>query len=382
MANNMTLEEKKKALAKLQAEQSKKYGEGSVKKASEIEEVTGTPTGILSLDMALGCKGFPKGRIVEISGANHCGKTTLVLEAIAESQRADETSVSMFVDAENGLDKNYAKAVGVDLDRLIVVDPMPAEKICDIVRESIESGLYTYIVIDSTSAMSPEIEQTKDTSLTAQIGGIAKLLSAFCRMIVGNLKRSGTTLLLTSQVRKKITSNPYENPEVVGHGEAVGFYSSIRIKVYKQKEIDSKDEQPKNPVTYTIFKNKCGGKPKAKVEALLVFGKGVDKETDILIFCMNSGVITRGGAIYKYIDNNGEELKWKGQEEVKKALSENKPLLEEILEKAKNLYTEKEEERFNSKDESENNFASELVDEEIDIEKLASVCLTEKDVEE
>ena len=361
----MSLEEKKKLVSKFQSDMNKKFGEGTVRKASDIEDIKSYSTGLISLDMALGCSGFPKGRIVEISGPNHSGKTTLVLEAIAQSQREDENSMSIFVDAENGLDKKYAESIGVDLDRLVVVEPLPAEKICDIVREAVNQNIYSYIVVDSTSAMSPELEQNKDTSITSQIAGTAKLLSSFCRIIVGPLGRSETCLIFTSQIRKKITANPYENPDVIGHGEALAFYSSIRIKVLKQKELSTTDETIKNPTTYTIFKNKCGGKPKAKVEEILVFGKGVDKESDVLIFCMNSGVISRGGAIYKYTDNEGVERKWKGQEEVKKELSSNKELLNEILEKAKTLYLKKEDDRTD-KNEETTNYASELVDENIE----------------
>ena len=361
----LSLDEKMKLVNKFQADINKKFGEGTVKKASCIENIKSYSTGLISLDMALGCQGFPKGRIVEISGPNHSGKTTLVLEAIANAQREDESSISIFVDAENGLDKKYAESIGVDLNRLVVIEPLPAEKICDIVREAVNQNIYSYVVVDSTSAMSPELEQEKDTSLTSQIAGTAKLLSSFCRIIVGPLGRSETCLIFTSQIRKKITGNPYEDPNVVGHGEALGFYSSIRIKVNKQKELSTTDETIKNPTTYTIFKNKCGGKPKAKVEEILVFGKGVDKESDVLIFCMNSGVITRGGAIYKYITDSGEELKWKGQEEVKKELSSNKELLNEILEKAKELYIKKEEDRTDKVEQSVD-YASELVEEAIE----------------
>lgn len=341
----MTLEEKKKALSKLVGTINKKYGggdddkEGTIcKKASELENIVGIPTGMISLDMALGCSGFPRGRIIEVSGKEHSGKTSLALEAIANAQKLDPTSMSIYIDLENALDKKYAKSIGVDLDRLQVVEPIPAEDVCNLIRDICDSNMFDYIVVDSTSAMSPSLEQGKAIDVNAQVASTAKLLSSLCRQIVGPLGKSNSCLIFISQIRKKITSNPYENPDVIGHGEALKYYTSVRISVLKQKEEEGSEDCPRNPTVYTIFKNKCGGKPKAKVEEVIVWGKGIDKESDVLLFCMKSGVIDRSGAIYKYVDSNGEEHKWKGQNAVKSELKENEALKNEILEKAKSKY--------------------------------------------
>ncbi len=344
MSEVLSLEEKKKRLAKLVGDINKKYGgetedgekSNVCKVASELEEIKGIPTGMISLDMALGCQGFPRGRIVEISGPEHSGKTSLALEAIANAQKLDETSMSIYIDLENGLDKNYAESIGVDLNRLQVVEPIPAEDVCNLIRDICGSNMFDYIVVDSTSAMSPSLEQGKAIDVNAQVAATAKLLSSLCRQIVGPLGKSNSCLIFISQIRKKITSNPYENPEVIGHGEALKYYSSIRIKVLKQKEEEGSEDCPRNPTTYTIFKNKCGGKPKAKVEEVIVFGKGIDKEMDTLMFCMKSGVITKNsekGKTYLYGD-----YKWVGKEAVKKELKENDKLRNEILEKSKKLY--------------------------------------------
>ena len=347
MSEVLSLEEKKKKLAKLVGDINKKYSGGKdddenasciCKKASDLENIEGIPTGMVSLDMALGCNGFPRGRIIEISGREHSGKTSLALEAIANAQRLDESSYSIYLDLENGLDKKYAKSIGVDLDRLQVVEPIPAEQVCNLIRDVCNSGIFDYIVVDSTSAMSPSIEQGKAIDVNAQVASTAKLLSSLCRQIVGPLGKSKSCLIFISQIRKKITANPYENPDVIGHGESLKYYTSVRISVLKQKEEDGSEDCPRNPTVYTIFKNKCGGKPKAKVEEVIVWGKGIDKESDVLLFCMKSGVINRSGAIYKYIDSNGEEHKWKGQNAVKAELLTNDSLKNEILEKAKVKY--------------------------------------------
>ena len=364
----MTLEEKQKALAKLVGDINKKYGgeedeDGKkvsiCKKASDLDEIEGIPTGMISLDMALGCQGFPRGRIVEISGPEHSGKTSLALEAIANAHKIDPTSMSIYLDLENGLDKRYAKSIGVDLNRLQVVEPIPAEQVCNLIRDICGSNMFDYIVVDSTSAMSPSIEQGKAIDVNAQVASTAKLLSSLCRQIVGPLGKSNTCLIFISQIRKKITANPYENPDVIGHGEALKFYSSIRIKVLKQKEEDGSEDCPRNPTTYTIFKNKCGGKPKAKVEEVIVWGKGIDKEMDTLMFCMKSGVIARNsekGKTYIYGD-----YKWVGKDAVKQALKENESLRNEVLEKAKKLY-------LNSSDDIEDapNMASDIEDEDLE----------------
>lgn len=332
----MTLEEKRKKLNKIKGDISKKYGDGMLIKASEVEKVEFYSTGIPSLDTILG-GGWAKGRIGSVYGEYSAGKTTEALQTIAYNQKIDPDFYALYIDQEASFDPSYAESLNVDLDRLEVIPSDEAEKNLDILRTLINEGVYNFIVLDSTNALVPSTELSKDVSSTSSIGTVAKLLSVFTRMVVGPLNKSKTHLLCVEQCRDKVggvTMPGMPTPQVVGAGKAVSFYCSQRLELKRGKPITEGDDTIGLSVKAKCVKNKVA-KPFAKVEVPMISGKGFDVDMDNQMFIINSGIVERINNVkWSYTTNDGEVIEIKGQKNIIPTLKENN-LYEEALENAK-----------------------------------------------
>ena len=332
----MTLEEKKKKIAKIKNDVVKKYGDGMFISANEVEPVTFYPTGVPSLDTILG-GGIAKGRIFSVYGEYSAGKTSFALQTVAHNQKLDDACYCLYVDQEASFDPLYAEALGVDLERLNVIPADEAEKNLDLLRSLINEGVYNIIILDSTNALVPSTELSKDVSATSSIGTIAKLLSVFTRMIVGPLNKNKTSLICIEQTRDKVGAMVLPGmptPVVVGAGKAVSYYCSQRLELKRGKPITEGEDTIGIYTKAKCVKNKVG-KPFAKVDVPMVSGKGFDVEMDNQIFIINSGVVTRLNNVkWAYTTNNGDVIEIKGQKNIISTLKENN-LYEQALENAK-----------------------------------------------
>ena len=310
-------------LAQLKADCAKKYGENSLitMNSSSFNAVPKISSGIAGLDYLLG-GGYGKGRIVEIGGPESSGKTTLALEAIANVQRIDKEALCGYVDAENAFDPEYAKNLGVDLDRLTLNQPQSAEEALDIIKDMASAEVFDIIVLDSVNAISPQAEQDKDMS-SSSMGLQARLMSSFLRQITPKLQKSGCILFCLSQIRMKI-GVMYGNPEVMGVGNALKFYASQRLDVRRIKTNEDDDEAVSNDVRIKVIKNKLAP-PFRKGEFTIIFGKGFDRVTDLANSAIRLGVVESKGSWLSF-----KEMKWQGTPKFVAELAENKALAEQI----------------------------------------------------
>ena len=331
----MTLEEKRKTLAKVKGDVEKKYGKGSLIKGSEVEEVTFYSTGVPSLDTILN-GGVACGRIFSVYGEYSCGKSTFSLQTIAYNQKINKDFMALYVDQESSFDKKYALSLGVDLERIDVIPSDEAEKNLDLLRSLISEGVYNIIVLDSTNTLVPQAELTKDVSSNGTIAIVAKLLSLFSRMVLGPLAKTKTSLICIEQTRDKVGAMAINGvvPQKIGVGKAIGFNCSQRLELKKGKSIEEGDNTIGNVVKAKCVKNKVG-KPFAKVEVPMVAGKGFDVEMDNQLFVINSGIVERLNNVkWSYTTLSGEVIEIKGKDNVIPTLKE-KGLFEEAFERAK-----------------------------------------------
>ena len=315
--------EKKKALEMAMSQIEKQFGKGSVMKLGEFKamEVEAIPTGALSLDIALGIGGVPRGRIVEIYGPESSGKTTLALHVVAEAQKMGGEAA--FIDAEHALDPVYAKKLGVDIDNLIVSQPDTGEQALEITESLVRSGALDVIVVDSVAALVPKAEIDGDMG-DSHMGLQARLMSQALRKLAGALNKSKTVLIFINQLREKI-GVMFGNPETTTGGRALKFYASVRMDIRKIENIKQDGEFKGSRARVKIVKNKVAP-PFREAEFDIVYGEGISKAGNILDMAVNLDIVEKAGSWFSY---NGERI-GQGRENVKKYLKENPKMLEEI----------------------------------------------------
>lgn len=304
----------------------KQYGEGTVMLLgeSDVMDIESIPSGSLSLDCALGIGGYPKGRIVEIYGPESCGKTTLAIHAVAEAQKMGLKAA--YIDAENAFDREYAAALGVDVNRLYFAQPDCGEDCLEIATKLISSGKIGICVIDSVAALIPRAE-LEGAMGDARIGLQARLMSQALRKMVGIIKKSNCLCIFINQIREKI-GVLFGNPETTTGGNALKFYASIRLEVRKSTQVKDGDEAIANLTKVKVVKNKCAP-PFRKAEFEIVFGKGINRFGEILDKAIDFDIIHKSGSWFSY----GEVKLGQGRQAVSDLLNDNPELLEEIEQK-------------------------------------------------
>ncbi len=348
---NMTQEEKAKALEDAIHEIEKTFGKGSIMKLTEskTENVEVIPTGCLSLDLALGIGGLPRGRIVEIYGPESSGKTTLSLHVIAEAQKLNGNVA--FIDAEHALDPVYANALGIDLDKLYISQPDNGEQALDIAEKLVSSCAFDVIVIDSVAALTPKAEIEGEMG-ASHVGLQARLMSQALRKLTAICNRTKTCIIFINQLREKV-GVMFGNPEVTPGGKALKFYASVRLDVRKKEAFKTGTEIAGNKTNVKVVKNKLA--PPFKVaEFDIVFGKGISKSSCLVDLALKFGLMTKSGSWFNY---KGERLA-QGREGAKKALEENAKLAEEVEAEIRNAAREKSDVLMTS-DDSEGDTAEE-----------------------
>ena len=323
--------EKKKALEVAMSQIEKQFGKGSVMKLGEFKamEVEAIPTGALSLDIALGIGGVPRGRIIEIYGPESSGKTTLALHVVAEAQKTGGEAA--FIDAEHALDPIYAKKLGVDIDNLIVSQPDTGEQALEITESLIRSGALDVIVVDSVAALVPKAEIDGDMG-DSHMGLQARLMSQALRKLAGALNKTKTVLIFINQLREKI-GVMFGNPETTTGGRALKFYASVRMDIRKIENIKQDGEVKGSRVRVKVIKNKVAP-PFREAEFDIVYGEGISKAGNILDMAVNLDIIEKAGSWFSY---NGERI-GQGRENVKKYLKENPDILQEVEEKVRDNF--------------------------------------------
>jgi recombination protein RecA len=306
----------------------KTFGKGAVMKLGERPEVTvdTIPTGSISLDIALGVGGYPKGRVIEIYGPESSGKTTLALSAIAESQRLGGRAA--FVDAEHAIDPVYARKLGVNIDELILSQPDNGEQALEIVEMLAHSNAIDLIIVDSVAALVPQAELDGVMSDT-QVGLQARLMSKAMRKLAGILNKSSCTVIFINQLREKV-GIAYGNPEVTSGGRALKFYSSIRIDIRRSEAIKNGDVVVGNKVKIKVVKNKVAP-PFTSCEVELMFGLGFSKVGEILDLSTEAGIVKKMGSWY---DLDGTRL-GQGRDKAKEYLLQNPSVLEALEKRIK-----------------------------------------------
>ncbi len=306
----------------------KQFGKGSIMRLGETQSLYGDipviSAGALSLDIGLGIGGYPRGRIVEIYGPESSGKTTLALTAIAEAQKAGGTAA--FVDAEHALDVNYARNLGVKTEDLLISQPDTGEQALEITETLVRTGALDILVIDSVAALTPRAEIEGDMG-DSHMGLQARLMSQALRKLTGAISRSKTTVIFINQIRMKI-GVMFGNPETTTGGNALKFYSSVRLDVRRIGAIKSGDEVVGNRTAVKVVKNKMAP-PFARVEFDIMYGQGISREGDVLDLGVKHEIVDKSGAWFSY---NGERL-GQGRDNSKKFLQENPKITEEIRRK-------------------------------------------------
>ena len=320
-------ENKEKALEQALEQIQKQYGKGAIMKLGE-EGLTGSvdviSTGSISLDLATGVGGYPRGRIIEISGPESSGKTTLTLHAIAEAQKAGGKAA--FIDAEHALDPVYAKNLGVDVDELLVSQPDTGEQALEICEMLARSGAIDLIVIDSVAALVPKAEIQGEMG-ASHVGLHARLMSQALRKIAGTVNKTNTCVIFINQLREKI-GVMFGNPETTTGGRALKFYASMRLDVRKIEPLKRGDEMLGNRTRVKIVKNKVAP-PFKKSEFDIMYGTGISLAGDVLDTAVESKIVDKAGSWYSY---NGERI-GQGRENVKDYLQSHEEMLEELRKK-------------------------------------------------
>ena len=320
--------EKKKALDAALSQIEKQFGKGSVMKLGEFKamEIEAIPTGALSLDMALGIGGVPRGRIIEVYGPESSGKTTLALHIIAEAQKTGGEAA--FIDAEHALDPVYAKKLGVNIDDLIVSQPDTGEQALEITESLVRSGALDVVVVDSVAALVPKAEIDGDMG-DSHMGLQARLMSQALRKLAGAVNKTKTVIIFINQLREKI-GVMFGNPETTTGGRALKFYASVRLDIRKIENIKQDGEVIGNRARVKIVKNKVAP-PFREAEFDIMYGEGISKIGNIFDMAVNMDIIEKSGSWFGY---NGNRI-GQGRENVKKYLEDNPELLEEIEKKVR-----------------------------------------------
>lgn len=324
-------EDKKKALEDTFKQIEKQFGKGSIMKLGEkvYDNMEVIPTGSLSLDIALGVGGYPKGRIIEIYGPESSGKTTFALHAIAQAQK--EGGYAAFIDAEHALDPKYAKALGVDVDNLILSQPDTGEQALEIAEQLVRSNAIDIVVIDSVAALVPKVEIDGDMG-DSHVGLQARLMSQAMRKLSGVISKTNTVAIFINQIREKV-GVMFGSPETTSGGRALKFYSTIRLDIRRVEGIKQGDSIIGNLTRIKVVKNKVAA-PFKTVEVDLIYGQGVSRYGEILDLAVENDIVDKSGAWFSY---EGEKI-GQGRENVKKYLKENPNLCQDIEEKIKKKY--------------------------------------------
>ena len=315
--------EKKKALEMALGQIEKQFGKGAVMKLGENSHmnIEAIPTGALSLDIALGVGGVPRGRIVEVFGPESSGKTTVALHIIAQAQKAGGEAA--FIDAEHALDPVYAKKLGVDIENLIVSQPDTGEQALEITEALVRSGAIDVIVVDSVAALVPKAEIDGEMG-DAHVGLQARLMSQALRKLAGVISKSRTTAIFINQLREKV-GIMFGNPETTPGGRALKFYSSVRLDVRRIEALKQSNEIVGNRTRVKVVKNKVAP-PFREAEFDIVYGEGISKEGCILDIAVNMDIVNKSGAWFSYA---GQRI-GQGRENAKQFLRENTSICNEI----------------------------------------------------
>jgi len=319
---------RKKALESALLQIEKEHGKGSIMRLGENTSmnVTAVSTGSLTLDIALGIGGLPKGRIVEIYGPEASGKTTLALHAVAEVQK--ESGIAAYIDVENALDPVYAQALGIDINELLVSQPDSAEQALEITEALVRSGAVDIVVVDSVAALVPQQEVNAEMG-SSQVAVQARLMSQAMRKLTGAISKTNCIVIFINQLRMKV-GIAYGNPEVTTGGNALKYYASVRIDVRKSENLKNGSNVYGSRVKCKVVKNKVSP-PFKTAEFDILYGKGISKSGEIVDLGVALGVIEKSGAWFSY---EGDRI-GQGREKVKAFLEENPELMAEIEEKIK-----------------------------------------------
>ena len=328
----MAREDKLKALDAAISQIEKQYGKGSIMKLGDNSahmNVETIPTGSLSLDIALGLGGLPKGRIIEIYGPESSGKTTVALHAVAEVQKRG--GIAGFIDAEHALDPAYAKNIGVNIDELYISQPVCGEQALEIAETMVRSGAVDIVIVDSVAALVPKAEIDGDMG-DSHVGLQARLMSQALRKLTAVISKSNCIVIFINQLREKV-GVMFGNPETTTGGRALKFYSSVRMDVRRIESLKQAGEVVGNRTRVKIVKNKVAP-PFKEAEFDIMFGKGISKEGDILDLAADCGIIVKSGAWYAY---NGDKI-GQGRENAKTYLRENPLVCEEVEAKVREKF--------------------------------------------
>ena len=324
--------EKLKALESALGQIEKQYGKGSVMKLGDRADrmnVEAIPTGSLSLDIALGVGGIPKGRIIEIYGPESSGKTTVALHMVAEVQKRG--GIAGFIDAEHALDPVYAKNIGVDIDNLYISQPDNGEQALEITETMVRSGAIDIVIVDSVAALVPKAEIEGDMG-DSHVGLQARLMSQALRKLTAAISRSNCIVVFINQLREKV-GIMFGNPETTTGGRALKFYASVRLDVRRTESLKASGEVVGNRTRIKVVKNKVAP-PFKEAEFDIMFGKGISKESDILDLAANENIVMKSGAWFSY---EGTKI-GQGRENAKNYLKENPAIMEEVERKVREKF--------------------------------------------
>jgi len=315
---------RKKALAQALGQIEKQFGKGSVMRMGDggvLRDIEAISTGSIGLDVALGIGGLPKGRVVEIYGPESSGKTTLTLQVIAESQKLGGTAA--FVDAEHALDPSYAEKLGVNVDELLVSQPDTGEQALEITDMLVRSGAVDIVVVDSVAALTPKAEIEGEMG-DSHMGLQARLMSQALRKLTANIQRSNTMVVFINQIRMKI-GVMFGSPETTTGGNALKFYSSVRLDIRRIGAIKKGDEVIGNQTRVKVVKNKVSP-PFRQAEFEILYGEGISRMGEIIDLGVQHGIVDKAGSWYSY----GDDRIGQGKENVREFLRNNTPMAEEI----------------------------------------------------
>ena len=325
--------DKDKALDTALAQIERSFGKGSIMKLGQdnpVMDIEAVSTGSIGLDVALGIGGLPKGRIIEVYGPESSGKTTLALHVIAQEQK--NGGICAFVDAEHALDPSYAKKLGVNLDDLLISQPDAGEQALEITETLVRSGAVSVVVVDSVAALTPRSELEGDMG-DAQVGAQARLMSQAMRKLTGSISRSNCMVIFINQIRMKI-GVMFGSPETTTGGNALKFYSSVRLDIRRIGALKDRDEIVGNSTRVKVVKNKVAP-PFKQVEFDIMYGEGISKTGEIIDLGVKEGIIEKSGAWFSY----GDERIGQGRENAKMYLKENGNICNEIEEKIRKSYS-------------------------------------------
>jgi recombination protein RecA len=332
LEENMNKDDKMKALDAALTQIEKAYGKGSVMKLGDTGtnmNIETVPTGSLSLDLALGLGGIPKGRVIEVYGPESSGKTTVALHMVAEVQKRG--GIAGFIDAEHALDPVYAKNIGVDIDNLYISQPDNGEQALEITETMVRSGAVDIVIVDSVAALVPKAEIDGEMG-ESHVGLQARLMSQALRKLTGIISKSNCTVIFINQIREKI-GVMFGNPETTTGGRALKFYASVRMDVRRTETLKQSGEMVGNHVKVKVVKNKIAP-PFKEAEFDIMFGQGISKEGDILDLAVKENIVEKSGAWYAY---QGSKI-GQGRENAKTYLRENPAICAEVENKVREQY--------------------------------------------